>query len=215
MNLDHKNIHICKTGIIIVMIPWANWTENGYCDKYLKIANNLVDRKIATVIRSSHPIHTNYPDSMITFVKELIQKIQLQAEELSGKKDPLIYLMGYSAGAWVVASVCWEFLAIKKILLIAPAIDVWVENIRKWLSSYTGEIYITLGDDDKVVGKYAWEAFLSEAIVASKKEFISIPHCDHQFSGIENWKILSKAPIWAFVGDSTFPHSIWWIELYS
>lgn len=32
-----------------------------------------------------------------------------------------------------------------------------------------------------------------------------IPNCGHQFIGETNGKIMSKAPLWAFAGDTTFP----------
>ena len=32
-----------------------------------------------------------------------------------------------------------------------------------------------------------------------------IPNCNHQFFGEANGKIMSKAPLWAFAGDTTFP----------
>lgn len=45
----------------------------------------------------------------------------------------------------------------------------------------------------------------SGASDARKKALVVIPDCDHQFQGLVNGKIMSKAPFWAFADDESFP----------
>src|SRR3989344_1351842 len=37
------------------------------------------------------------------------------------------------------------------------------------------------------------------------RHLVVLPNCDHQFRGRVNGQIMSKAPLWAFAGEATFP----------
>ena len=128
--------------------------------------------------------------------------------------SPIIYLMGVSAGASAIASVAHEFTEVRKVLLIAPSGDAGSENMREGLKKYTGELYIVVGEHDGIVPIEFTRYLIELARQARKKEHVVVPDCAHQFLGTKNGRILSKAPLWAFAGDSTFPSVDGSIELY-
>jgi fermentation-respiration switch protein FrsA (DUF1100 family) len=121
--------------------------------------------------------------------------------------------MGFSAGAGAIAAVAADYPAVKKILLIAPAGDAGNRNVAN-LAHFRGEVFITVGAWDEVVGMHAGECFMELAKTATKKNLVIVPRCDHQFRGRKNGMILSKAPLWAFAEDAAYPSSEGGIALY-
>ena len=88
---------------------------------------------------------------------------------------------------------------------MAPSGDAGKEEVERGLGKFTGEVYIIVGDKDEVVGPQAGQTFYDLATAAKLRKLEVITNCNHQFFGETNGKIMSKAPLWAFVGDSTFP----------
>lgn len=197
-----------KSGIIIISYPGFNGDINGYNNKYLALADFMQERIGATVIRSGNHYYLNldYRESVQDDLRAVIGYALKNSKEICGSENPILYLMGFSAGASAVAAISYEYPAVKKILLMAPSGDAGPEALEKGLSEYTGEVFIAVGTDDEVVGSESAKIF-AHHVKKTSAQYVIIPNCDHQFRGTENGMIMSNAPIWAFKGGIKFPTS--------
>jgi hypothetical protein len=200
-------IHSNKSGVIIINYPGFGGHIDGYMEKHQKIANMLSEKNIGAVVRIANNVYrgTDYKKTLLDDLRFITNYTLENSEEICGKQDPIIYMIGTSAGGSAVAVVAPEFSQVQRILLIAPSGDAGMENVEQGLKEYEGEIYIAIGLEDEVVGWKNASWYLEKAIRAKKKEMELIPNCDHHFAGIENGKILAKASLWAFDGEKTFP----------
>ncbi len=209
-------IHPSRSNVIVINYPGYNGDANGYNGKYKKIAEFIQEKGIGAVIRASnYPVdNMDYSQSVKDCLKEIIDYAMKNSNQICFSDTPRIYLMGISAGASAIAAVAYEYSEIEKILLIAPSGDAGLNSIENSLKNYIGELYIAIGANDEVVSSNTGKLFSSFAILAKVNKFMIVPNCDHQFRGEINGKILSKAPLWAFIGENTFPSPIDGIKLY-
>jgi len=212
------HIHRADSDAVLIMYPGADGNVDGYNRKYLKIADLIRSRNIATVVRLDNGYCTvarlPYQEAMIVKLAHVIEHLHENAERMVGCKEISIYLAGVSAGASALAAVLADFPQVKKVLLVAPADSAGWENMERGLRSYAGEVYLTAGDADEIrafdTARLCHEACQS----AAKKEIHIIPGCDHQFRGERNGKILANAYLWAFSEGSDFPNPDGGIVLY-
>ena len=200
-------IHPHSNGIIVVNYPGITGDIDGYNNKYGQQADFVQEKGIGTVVRMGNPVYDElpYPKGMIDNFKFVLDYCLANGVDLSGKKNPTLYLMGFSAGASTIAAVASDYSAVEKILLMAPSGDVGQAAVERGLGRFTGEVYIAIGDRDEVVGTEAGKTFYDLATAAKVRKLEVIPNCNHQFFGERNGRIMSKAPLWAFAGDTTFP----------
>jgi len=200
-------IHPLSNGVIVVNYPGITGDIDGYNHKYSQQADFIQEKGIGTVVRMGNPIYAKlpYPQGMIDNFRYVIDHCLSHGEELSGKAKPTLYLMGFSAGASTIAAVAGDYPAIEKILLMAPSGDAGKEAVDLSLDKFRGEVYITVGDKDEIVGPEAGQIFYDLAASAKIRKLVIVPNCDHQFRGEINGRIMSKAPLWAFAGDNSFP----------
>ena len=209
--------HRCPTArSIIVNYPGFRGEIGGFNDKYVKIANDIVGREIAAVVRMANVKYQDleYGMSVIDDLYTVIDFTLRQAHRLCATHDPELYLMGFSAGAGSVAAVSPDYREIKKLLLVAPSLDATRAEVESGLGAFEGDVYVAIGDKDSVVGPQAGQLFYDMATKARSRKLVVVKNCDHQFRGTENGKILSNAPLWAFADDQTFPSPDGGIELY-
>lgn len=209
-------IHRNQSGVIIINYPGYNGDVDGYNNKYKKIADFLDEKEIGAVVRTSNHIQTgvDYPQSARSFLRQTVDYALQNSQAICGLDQPRLYFVGVSAGAGAVAAVAHEYPQVEKTLLIAPAANVGVDIIQTGLSRYSGELYIVVGEKDEVVGMEAGQFFSTMAVKARVNKLVIVPNCDHQFRGAINGRILSKAYLWALVGDNTFPSPDGGIKLY-
>jgi len=201
---------------IIINYPGYNGHIDGYNNKYRTLGAHLSKLGVGAFIQMPNTIWDRGMDYGHTLIDDLLSTCNY-AKKIAGHVcktlEPNLYLMGFSAGAGGVAGAAYHSGA-KKILLMAPSADAALQDVTKSLSHYSGEVYVVIGKNDDVVGPDAGKRFYNMATAASKRMLVELPECDHQFRGTKNGKILSKAPIWAFVGDRTFPSPEDGLELY-
>ncbi len=209
-------IHANRSGAIVVNYPGANGDIDGYYDKYVKIADSLQRQNVGAVVRTANREHYGllYADAVQADLRHVIRYALRNAEDICGSETPHMYLMGFSAGAGAIAAVAHEFGHVEKILLMAPSGDAGRDAVYNGLAQFSGEVYIAIGENDEVVGKDAGQLFYDLAVNARSRQLVVIPDCDHQFRGEINGRIMSKAPFWAFTGDTTFPSPEGGIKLY-
>jgi hypothetical protein len=134
------------------------------------------------------------------------------AERSCGTKEPEVSLAGFSAGGSVAVAVGALFTQIRKILLVSAYDSVgwfFFHGVRR----YAGEMYIAYAKDDLPAAVLA-TTMPSLARRASAVHPRAVPDCDHGFSGEANGRVLSKAYLWAFAGDESFPSPEGGIRLY-
>lgn len=213
-------VHPNDSGVIIVNYPGWNGDVNGYCNKYQKIADMLCERGVGAVVRTSNlqVEGVDYEKSVKDVLRGTTDYVLENRVSICGSDTPSIYLMGISAGAGAIAAVAHEYVhqdwGVEKILLIAPSGDAGFQSIKTGLVNYTRDLYIIVGSDDEIVGVGSAEQFSRLAINARVSKLVIVPNCDHQFRGETNGRILSKAPLWAFADDDTFPLPDGGIKLY-
>lgn len=189
-------IHPNVSRRIIINIPGANGGINGYADKYKRLAWHMQFEELGAVIRANNIFQAGFlPDINL---RAALQYARENAWMTCGEPKPETLLMGFSAGAGAIAAIAHEYPEVTRILLYAPSEDMPGEIIQEGLSKFGGEVYILIGEEDEVVGPDAGQRFLDMATGTSKKGLIMIPHCDHQFRGKTNGRIMNQAPFFAF-----------------
>jgi len=206
-------IHPFNNGKIIINYPGADGTIDGYNNKYIKIADYLIEQKIGAVVRI--PNISSLGFGWDINLRETLDHVLENAKEICGNNKPEIYLMGCSAGAGAIAMIAWEYPEVKKILLMEPAIIFSGENGVEGIKEYKGEVTIVVGDSSTALGLDIGNRFFEYFVNAKHKEIFEIKNCDHQFQGDANGRILSQSPIYAFGGRKIkFPDKKGGIKLY-
>jgi len=207
-------IHPFKNRKIIINVPGADGSINGYNDKYIKMADYLIENKIGAVVRI--PNISSLGFGWDINLRETLSYVLDHAKEICGSNKPEIYLMGTSAGAGAIAMTAWEYPEVTKLLLTEPAIVFSGEHGVEGIREYKGEVIIVVGKGGYALGKEVGDIFYNYFISASHKEIFEIEDCDHSFKGEINGRILSEAPIYAFKEGSRikFPDPKGGIKLY-
>ena len=211
------NIHDCPASeVIIINYPGYAGDIDGYQGKYRILADLMRRKQLGAVIRmGNQPRYGfSYENSVVSHLRATIEYAMTYSGSICAAKKPNLYLMGFSAGAGAIAIVAAEYPEVKKVLLLAPSVDAGKNRIEDAFCRFRGEVSIAVGEHDECVGKEAGDYFFRLARLASKKKLAVIPNCDHQFQGLANGKIMSKAPFWAFADEETFPSPEGGIVLY-
>ena len=214
------------TGVIIINSPGAGESKDGRRGRYVAIAEHLQGTGIGSVITYSPPRAdgqspyqwdpyvykgASWNRIAVESMQHVIDYALGSAEEICGSETPVLYLAGFSAGGSVCGAVASQYSALGKMLLISTYDSVG-EYFYTGIKSYTGEIYMTYGEQDPMAG---FLAFMMPYIapVASVIHVQQVGDCDHGFRGMTNGRILSKAYTWAFAGDTSFPSPEGGLEL--
>lgn len=206
-------VHPSSSGTIIVNFPGANGDIDGYNDKYKTLAYYMQAEGLGAVVRLSNKPPMG--ESVEEALKKTIEYSLEHSQEISGSKDPNLYVIGTSAGAGAAALIAHEY-GVRKLLLMAPAADPGARQVQEGLSRFRGEVYIVIGENDEIVGVASGRWFHAMSTSAIRRELFVIPNCDHQFRGEVNGRVMSQAPFYAFaVGEKPkFPVSGRGIKLY-
>lgn len=219
-------------GRFIVQAPGTGEVMEGAGNRYVRLAEYLQSQNMATFVTFTPPMpdgQFDHPDEPYSYrgaswnriyvegMAHLVEHCLERSEALCGAKDPEVYLAGFSSGGSVVVTVAPFFAAVKKILLVSTYDSVGVGSMGWYflngLRRYTGEVYVAYGEDD---GPAAMLAMTLPAMArsASAVHGRGVPHCGHSFAGEANGRILSKAYLWAFAGDDSFPSPEGGVPLY-
>jgi pimeloyl-ACP methyl ester carboxylesterase len=208
-------IHPAAASRIVIMQPGWNGTIDGYEQKYAKIAAHLVERGVGAVVRSANPIIPGYPfeTTCKTVLRGVVEGVLERATEICGDPAPSLLLLGWSAGASAMAALAADFPSVERALLMAPSGDAGDEDVVAGLRRFTGDLFVVVGEEDEVVRDLPRELF-GHATSARAKQLVLLPDCDHQFRGERNGRIMSHAPLWAFLDEEGFPDPALGIHLY-
>jgi len=186
--------HPTKTGKIIINIPGAGGSLNGYKNKYLNLGNYIQGKEIASFVR----IPNDRPQEAILTARTVINYSIENAKKICGRERPEIWLMGFSAGGASALLTAWEYPEITKVLAINPYIDfksVRIE-IKKYLLRYEGKVFLLVGLEDSVIARDTIQYIHKYS--NDIKAYV-VPQCDHQFRGETNIKLLSQLPEFFFL----------------
>lgn len=207
-------IHPTSYGKIIINYPGADGSLDGYNHKYKTLAEYIVAQKLASVVRIPNK-HT-FGLGWDLCLRKAVDYVIAHSLEICGVKKPEIFLMGFSAGAGGIAMIAWEYPEVSKILLLEPTLKVGQRLVLDGIRQYCGELCIVVGSGEEALGIEVGNMIMEAAVCASKKELFEIPHCNHQFMGEANGRIVSQAPLYAFSDhkDLRFPDPTGGIQLY-
>lgn len=208
-------IHPARSERIVVMIPGCNGTLDGYERKYAKLASYLVESGLGAVVRTGNPMIPGLPyeTTCQTNLRGVVEGALERARQICGAAKPEVLLVGWSAGASAIAAQAAQIPQVSRVLLYAPSGDAGESDLRAGLERFEGELFVVAAGDDGVVRDTPSRLF-ELATRARRKEFVTIPDCDHQFRGAANGRIMSQAPLWAFAGLEPFPDPAGGIHLY-
>jgi dienelactone hydrolase len=202
---------------IIINCPGYKGSIEGYKNKYVTLADHLAERGVGAVVRMPNierSAGAAYREGLVGDVRAVIAWVTKVSLALTGDARSDIYLMGFSAGGFAVASASAGFPQVKKLLLMEPTVNAsLVGALGEDIGRFEGEAYIVVGDHE-AVGLEAAHAYRRALSGASRVEIQMISGCDHQFRGRRNGQIMAKAPFWAFADDKTFPSPEGGVVLY-
>lgn len=208
-------IHPLPSPCVVLMLPGYDGAIDGYAGKYTAIAELLRTRGVGAVVRAGNhvvPGH-DFEDGCRFNARALLRGALRRAVAICGRPDPELYLLGMSAGASAFAAVAAEEPRVTKLLLLAPSYDATPEAVDAGLSRFQGELHVVVGANDAVVRDLPAQ-LVERATAARRRELRVIPDCDHQFRGERNGRVLSHAPLWAFLGDGPGPDPERGVHLY-
>lgn len=190
--------HPTNTGKIIINIPGAGGSSEGYMNKYINLGNLIQTNNTASFVR----IPNDRPQEFIATARKIINYCIDNSKSICGKKIPEIWLMGFSAGATSILLTAWEYPEVTKVLAINPFIDLIElrEGIKRRIPLFKGELFVVTGSEDSVIAPDTLEYIKGYSSEASDSSFHIIEDCDHQLKGEDNSKILSQLPEYYFLG---------------
>ncbi len=194
--------HPTSTNKVIINIPGAGGTSEGYENKYLNLANYLQKRNIASFVRIPNERPQDYNETARTVINYTLEKTL----EFVVSETPEIFLMGFSAGGASALLTAWEFPEVTKVLVINPFINLpnLREDIQKYLPRYKGDLFIVIGSEDSVIAPDTLEFLKGYTSSARTVQTHIIEGCDHQLKGESNSKILSQLPEYYFTNKYKF-----------
>ena len=182
-------IHPADSKVVLLTVPGVDGSVDGFEDKYVKIAESIQEKYGAAIVRMANPFITSY--HWESNIRQSLNYIIENTEEITGQKDAEIRIMAHSAGAAIVAQIAWEYPEITRILLVNPATKLGIDKIQYGLSEFGGnKITVLFGSEDPSVGDVDEIAKISEA----KNVYTHILEgVDHNFSG-ESLEAFIAAP---------------------
>ena len=206
--------HPTNTGKIIINIPGAGGSIEGYLNKYVNLGNYIQEKDIASFVR----IPNDRPQEYELTVRTIINYCLDNSKSICGSNTPEIWLVGLSAGAGAIILTGWEYPEVTKILAINPFLEVkgGRDKIHKNLPMYEGELYLVKGEEDEVIASDTIDFLSKYASSVKELQTYVIPNCDHQLRGENNARILSQLPEYFFLGKyktEEFPNGKKWINL--
>ncbi len=187
-------IHPADSKIVLLTVPGVDGSVDGFENKYVKIAESIQEKYGAAIVRMANPFITSY--HWESNIRQSLNYIIENTEEITGHKDVEIRIMAHSAGAAIVAQIAWEYPEITRILLINPATKLGIDKIKYGLSEFgVDRITIIFGSEDPSVGDVDTIAKLSEAKNVNTHILEGV---DHNFSGDSLEEFISAPNLYLF-----------------
>ncbi|MBM3946438.1 MAG: hypothetical protein FJ315_03425 [SAR202 cluster bacterium] len=203
---------------ILIQVPGTGEYREGRRERYIVLGKHLAEKGIASMVSFNVPkpdMQFKYPDEPYSYQDASWNRISIEglmmvtrrclenAEAICGAREPELFMAGFSSGGSVVGAVAPHFPQVKKVLF-GSTYDSMGEYFYAGVRAYQGEIFLAFGELDYPA---VMLAILMPRLAPNARTVHSrsVPECDHGFRGPLNGRILSKAYLWAFAGDDTFP----------
>jgi pimeloyl-ACP methyl ester carboxylesterase len=208
-------IHAASSPRIVILLPGHGGSIDGYAGKYRVLADHLRARGVGAVVRSANTaVHGQaFEVTCRNRARDLIEGTIARGAAICGQEVPELLLLGVSAGASAFAAEAAKHPQVRRMLLLAPSYDAGRAAVAEGLLRFQGELYVVVGADDEVVGDLPRQ-LVELASSATRRELRVIEGCDHMFRGEVNGRVLSHAPLWAFLGEGDGPDPARGIKLY-
>ena len=190
-------VHPLPSDNIVIIYPGAGGSKDGYEDKYIKMADFLIQNDVGAVIRTDNVFQLG--NGWTTTLEIVIEYALDHSEEICESPNPNIYLVGHSIGAGACDLISCVYEEIKKILFTSPAPIMKNNEPQHGIGEFTGEVYVVIGDEDQIPREYALQ-FYELADKASKRKLEIIKGCGHHFEGKENFDRFVRLPVECFSG---------------
>ncbi len=147
-------IHHNRGKTIIINYPGRNETADGRGEEYIEIANSVRERCNVAFVRASNPSSEScdYRSMVKQNLRQIIEYVTSNSDDICGAAMPDIYLTGVSAGASAIAAIACEYPQVKKILLVRFSDEAGGEDVLSGLSLFAGESYTApwLNDEEVI-----------------------------------------------------------------
>ena len=213
--------------IIIINSPGSGEFKDGRSYRWAKLARHLQERELGTMVTYNAPrpdwqvqlpwepySHqgVSWNQLLVESLAHVVEFSLERASELCGTTSPTIYMSGFSSGGSAVGAVAFRYSEIKRILLLSTYDSVG-DYFYDGVVQFPGDIYMAYGAKDPMAGFLAY-ILSCGPMAATSLNAREVPECDHRFSGATNSKVLTKAFLWAFRGDDSFPSPEGGLQLY-
>ena len=202
-------VYFSNSGRMLVNSPGLGVCKDGENGKFGEVAAFLQELDVASVILYQSSLadfafkKVNMEALLMDNLRTVLSYATSNAQVICGSNKPVLFVSGHSAGASTTAAVGPENPQVSKMLLISPSGDIDPSIVKESLSKYAGELYVISGDKDYVISPEAAHALAEWATKAKIKRIVTVPDCDHDFSGERNGQLFSEAYLWAFKRDGT------------
>ena len=215
------------SGVILVNSPGSGELKDGRYNRWANLARELQSRGMLSMVTYNVPrpdaqfVNPTEPYSyrnaswnriLVEGLAHVIDYALERRRQLCGSADPVMYLSGFSSGGSAVGAVAFRYSEIKRILLNSTYDSVG-DYFYAAIPQFTGRIYVAYGANDPLARFLAYVLQFG-ATSAESLHVREVPDCDHRFSGATNGRILSKAFLWAFGEDDTFPDPGGGLDIY-
>ncbi len=172
--MDVRIHPVSNTSTVVIIMPGIDGSVDGYENKYVSMAERIVNQQHKAVIRFSNDFISSFhwEDNL----HHALEYALANAMDICGTEDITIEVVAHSAGSSVVAWLAYEYPAVRKLLLINTAKKLDQERILEGLGKFDGEAHLVFGSEDSSIG-------LAE-LLPEKTRCTVIPEADHQFSSV-------------------------------
>jgi alpha/beta superfamily hydrolase len=174
---------------VVLNYPGFQGSFDGGHGRYARMAEELQARGVAVVRLENKPtLAFDYNQQLTADLRSAVAWVREHSSEICFAPDPDLYLIGTSLGGTACAAVASE-LSVRKLLLFAPA-ERLEEEVAASLASFSGELYVVVGERDAVTGVETVD-WLRRLAPRARFHSCLLPDCDHDFSGQEQqiWEI--------------------------
>ena len=179
---NFKVYHTENSNTALIIFTGIGGSVDGYNDKYVKIANNII-KKYNTSVFVIAVESWNAFDSILIETKNLVD---MYYNELK-IKDYSVSLMGTSAGATIILSQNFNWKNVKKVLAINPVIQFNYGKLIDGIKKSTAKLTVIMGDKDP--------SYMYLPLIDNKNKLLScitLENVNHQFT--EHFDLFLELP---------------------
>ena len=153
-------------GNVLLVLTGIDGTLNGYEDKYVKLANKVLEETDFSVVIATTP-----PGSW----EHTKQNLNIIMQNVLAHYNGHIYAMGVSAGGNILLMHAFEFGSfINKVLAVNPVLNINIDKIDAGINAFKAETILVCGENDS-------SSLYCQALKSTPK-IIKLQNVDHNFS---------------------------------